>query len=591
MGQEQRENHYIILVHGTFAQRKDAQPVWYFDDGAKDNFCKKLSCLLVGTELEGAVWRKCRVADWPFVWSGMNTHEARLKAAKDLYSLIKEIVVADQNARLHFVAHSHGGNVLLAALDMYLSELDWQARGVYIYLSHHRLDSDSDWQNRVKETLQVWARDRSSLAFERQKALIGELRSQLRSRDPRWEYHDSLLNRLRGPVDSIRERFVARWKGDPEWTRLGNVVFMGTPFLKKTWHRQPHIISRVGWALPLAIVGTLYFPGILLALVLIPYLLIAWPGLNPLHWYWIVRWGVSLSFVGGIIGWLPRMTSGRKVDTNLYFREYKTYAGMGNQQCVGNWLDPLIKSLVVYAGPIDEALLALSAEPLVYGNLFPVVERMVFMEPHESNDASDAAETPAELTQYLVYIAVLWLKRMLYRITERPLRPIRRLVTEKGAEVLTKILSSAAYGTRPEEMNGASIHASSSADVCQAFQETTWNVAKYLLGSRAERNTQTSHISKRYQFLWDKNELEERAQISPLWKRVSGQLPEIRKRYYSDSINSLTEQLMKTCIIIEEKEQELAGVIDLTHSTYYTNDVVIRGIADFLLNGYLAAEA
>lgn len=66
-----------------------------------------------------AVWRNLNGKCITFCWTGANEHAARLQAAQDLYELIFDIVRIDPTARLYFVAHSHGGNVVLKAIQLY----------------------------------------------------------------------------------------------------------------------------------------------------------------------------------------------------------------------------------------------------------------------------------------------------------------------------------------------------------------------------------------------------------------------------------------------------------------------------------------
>ena len=50
---------------------------------------------------------------YPFHWDGTNTHAGRLAAAEKLAKLFHFIGASDPSARIHLLAHSHGGNVLL----------------------------------------------------------------------------------------------------------------------------------------------------------------------------------------------------------------------------------------------------------------------------------------------------------------------------------------------------------------------------------------------------------------------------------------------------------------------------------------------
>jgi len=88
----------LTLVHGTFAPNAE----WTHSESP---FCMTINELL-----------KNKVAFRKFVWSGENTHQARLVAAKalqiDLYRALNEAPRAE-----HFIAsHSHGGNIALYAM-------------------------------------------------------------------------------------------------------------------------------------------------------------------------------------------------------------------------------------------------------------------------------------------------------------------------------------------------------------------------------------------------------------------------------------------------------------------------------------------
>src|ERR1700726_4934954 len=100
------EENYILIVHGTWSAPTAEGTKWYQKGGA---FAETLAARLEGTPLAGAVWRSCCNKATDFSWSGDNAHGARLKAAKALCEEILSIRAADPNARIHFIAHSHGG--------------------------------------------------------------------------------------------------------------------------------------------------------------------------------------------------------------------------------------------------------------------------------------------------------------------------------------------------------------------------------------------------------------------------------------------------------------------------------------------------
>jgi hypothetical protein len=86
--------------------------------------------LVHGTFARGAAWTRPDSAmrtEWPtsperpvvftvFEWSGENSHEARQTAASDLAAHLRKVAAAHKDAAHLVIAHSHGGNVALAAM-------------------------------------------------------------------------------------------------------------------------------------------------------------------------------------------------------------------------------------------------------------------------------------------------------------------------------------------------------------------------------------------------------------------------------------------------------------------------------------------
>lgn len=88
----------VTLVHGTFAT--DAE--WTQPQSALSrHLTKALGCAVTFPR--------------PFLWSGSNSHRARLVAGENLAEYLRDSIKQYPDS-LHFiVAHSHGGNVALYA--------------------------------------------------------------------------------------------------------------------------------------------------------------------------------------------------------------------------------------------------------------------------------------------------------------------------------------------------------------------------------------------------------------------------------------------------------------------------------------------
>jgi hypothetical protein len=106
----------VILVHGTwgrgiFPKMSDLRRRYFrgtkrwFEDGSQ--FCVEMDAALKSASL-----------DWPiraFLWSGANSVHDRDRAARDLSKQLREDL-KDADATAVIIAHSHGGNVVLRAL-------------------------------------------------------------------------------------------------------------------------------------------------------------------------------------------------------------------------------------------------------------------------------------------------------------------------------------------------------------------------------------------------------------------------------------------------------------------------------------------
>jgi hypothetical protein len=106
----------IILVHGTwgrgaFPKRREVflyprNTRWWFEEGSQFR-----------TGLDEAL--KSASLDWPirpFLWSGANSVNARACAARELSDQLAQDLQGDPDAKAVIIAHSHGGNVALRAL-------------------------------------------------------------------------------------------------------------------------------------------------------------------------------------------------------------------------------------------------------------------------------------------------------------------------------------------------------------------------------------------------------------------------------------------------------------------------------------------
>jgi hypothetical protein len=121
----------ITLVHGTwgrgvFFKTRDAP--W---TRGSSGLCTRLETRLGG----GVRWHR-------YAWTGRNSHEARTAAALKLRAELKERIARNATAKHVVIAHSHGGNVALMAID---DELRGTLHGVACLATPFIVASKRDW--------------------------------------------------------------------------------------------------------------------------------------------------------------------------------------------------------------------------------------------------------------------------------------------------------------------------------------------------------------------------------------------------------------------------------------------------------------
>jgi len=101
-------SHVVLLIHGTWA--RGLLP-WVRRPQAQ--WCARGSAL--SNDLDGLL-KGHRYEIQTFEWSGANSAASRLRAAEALGARLDIIRAANPSAKIHLVAHSHGGNVAMYAL-------------------------------------------------------------------------------------------------------------------------------------------------------------------------------------------------------------------------------------------------------------------------------------------------------------------------------------------------------------------------------------------------------------------------------------------------------------------------------------------
>lgn len=109
--------HVVIAVHGTWGRN----PTGFYQDSKEPNsFCQRLlRSLAPDIPVEDIIWI-------PFEWDHTNNHQNRVEGARKLANLFDKH--RKETHLIHVVAHSHGGNVALKAIEIYLGEIKFSIR-------------------------------------------------------------------------------------------------------------------------------------------------------------------------------------------------------------------------------------------------------------------------------------------------------------------------------------------------------------------------------------------------------------------------------------------------------------------------------
>ena len=666
---------YVFVIHGTWNPPGSPARWHQLDDEDPANFCKLLNDRLEKRGMGRPVWRP-----WgdkpPFEgWTGANQHADRIEAGDLLYRRWQDLLTHDPTARIHIVAHSHGCNVTLHAVERYLAFLHQQAKEIADLAEKFAPAGSPDRAVALAlsekfgtDASDIWAQRNSVLRLlYEDPARQGPLPSWDGLNAPGGPYADYLerrghLSLLRGhwvivsdvahrvarglragleevkrryskgranifPFDpgsgrtwkamairaaqaacpewvawhwtlervrSRRERFIDAWVSAEATNRLGFLCLMGAPYYSRMSPRRSPI-RRMGdlglkaagrfldtiaslylivlaiWTLLWAIVSPLKW--------LMGYPAFQYPLLNPLDWpallmLLMVFWIFPATFTA-FIDLNPPIS-----DFNPYFREGKVRAPTTTPETSKL---PL-RTLVIDAGILDEVFLGYSAEPLVYGGLQPQIH-MLFADSRSGVDVESEPGQPPGLARLLIRFALESGRQLI----SRTFRPLIVWLWESYLTVkFVQMLSAFALGMPTRQFAPGLLMVTHQIDLPRFFDEYLWNVTEILITQSPIRPLSVEGRKERFAFLWDKRELERLKSQSSLWPRFDLADRSLARRYRpfpQVREAELMDRLAQTTIMLEQRMAELVGSVDLVHSAYYTNDVIIDAIAEFLASG------
>lgn len=565
-----------ILIHGTFAGKRTGVTQWY-ELGREDNgsFINRLEAALREKGvLEPITWHV-------FSWSGANTHRERLLAAETLYALIRDVLATSEGSELILLAHSHGGNVALKALELLwrrgaegerVFDLLLRAVGIERVLvdrvPSHVIASDPRLSD-VSLGLRTFLKSvvlllTLSLRFQARGPRNGDAKDQ-----ERW----LAAARRSFLVGVLLEPFCVRWSA--ERRSPVHLMTMGTPFFQKAWNPQPSFKSARAWLARIAVAAL-----VATALCGAGWVIFKSHSIPPSGTALLQVWLWSVGVVLGL-GLIFRLQQ-QRTDTNVYFNIHPGYGGDEFRVSELPW-----RLSVIQAGLLDEALLTLSAEPLILAELAPrltrpLTPRLSWALPADATgDHSGIIPlSPQHLLKQAVTLAGQWIYNATIGFALRLLGWIATFVAHQFLlRTLLRSIKSGGFGIPEREFNDARVTVVPIPSLDAFFRQQMWDATRALVEEAPVRPT-TADRHAQWGFLWDEELLGAEVRSSPTWKRVSAALPHLKRErgaHFEDEV-----ALQRVTVALEERLREASGLVPLNHSGYYSNQKVIGKLSEWI---------
>ncbi|CAI5962947.1 unnamed protein product [Closterium sp. NIES-65] len=462
------ENHYVVVIHGTFdAPPPDGAPTWYQPPApGEQNFCRKLSRLLaLGPIGEDAIWRDLPCSalpgiPYPFHWDGTNTHAGRVTAA---------MKVRGGNEKEGERRRGEKGEYM-AKLGR-RSKNEWHPAVARQFWAAHR---------RSYELIKKWRRiDMRGSRWRFFPLLIvfrgfnGQRASGVKESYP-WAYQQWLDSLLRLPAVRQRRFLAFRHATSPITNALGALVFLGTPFYIKKWQSNGFIWLSVSTVLNVVLlyVFILVYTSIWQIIVL----LIAG---RPEDFYgqsappFVIATGIML---------LINIKQVMDVLRTTVF-----YSGNLYHKPSFDW-SPAMSALVIHAGKLDEASLALSMEPITRAYVFPHLTKLLKQTPW--------APFPKPPTRYarqvdwwafFFHCAIIFVWDTLFFLPAAIMSVCSHIIAPIVTGSLQKMIVTISFGLSSGDLNYAYIYVDEHLDLDLATQQVDhWNVQKLLAEAKTK---------------------------------------------------------------------------------------------------------
>ena len=576
----------VILVHGTFAAPKPGVTQWYElgkeHDGGFVNLLER--AVREQGDPSPIEWRV-------FSWSGANVHEERLAAAEALYAEIKAVQAASPADDLFLIAHSHGGNVGLKALELLWRRSDEAGRvfdALLRAVGIELLTAEAAASHVIASSPTLSGLSVPLRKFLNNAAMFLSLLVRLQGRVPakgsdpasqeRW-----LAATRRSPlVGRFLEPFSMRWSA--ERRPSVHLITLGTPFFQKVWKPPPSWRSPRVWLFRPAAAG-LAAAALCSVIWAVSIGLAALGAMTAIPVSSIQQIWMVASIILYLVAVFVRGQH-RRGDTNLYFDIDSAFGAILDRATRLPW-----RISVIHAGLLDEALLALSAEPLIFAELAPRLRKPLAPQLSWRLTGNIAGQQSpflpgigdlAKFGRLTARLAVQWGYNVTVGLAFRFFGWVTALLAHQLLlRALLRSINTGGTGIPEDELRDARIDVVSIPSLKTFFEQEVWDATQALVDEPPAQLT-TADRRAQWGFLWDRELLTAELSESQIWKRISPAIPLIRKHRGAEFDDELW--LQRVSVAVEERLREASGLVPLNHSGYYSNRKVIRKLSELLSN-------
>ncbi|CAI5984096.1 unnamed protein product, partial [Closterium sp. NIES-65] len=299
-----------------------------------------------------------------------------------------------------------------------------------------------------------------------QHGMAGKREGRVKEQYP-WASHRWLDSLLRLPAQRQRLFLAHRLATSPLSNALGGVVFLGTPFYMKSWERNGMVLLLATTAVSVGVTFVVM-------------------------WGYVLLWRVV---VLAIAGQLASTTTPSYVPFSLatavlifaiisvameLWRSTAFYSGNIYHSPGFDWSHAM-SALVIHAGKLDEASLALSTEPIARAYIFPQLASMLKLPFWKPLPRRPVTRKCSEWTLYISNTARILMWNVIFILPAAAVALLSRVLAPVVISMVRNVIVTVSFGLSPKELSFASVFVDERLDLGLASQHIEhWNVQKLL---------------------------------------------------------------------------------------------------------------